>query len=115
MFIAALIAIAIAVVIACWIKEKKRNEALRRVAEELGMNFIKKGDDSVGDFTSRFKLFDHGGSRRVRNLMHGDIHDLKAFIFDYNFTTSTGESSTSHHQSVAAINMPDRNLPKFML
>ncbi len=78
-FIAALIAIIIAVVIACWIKEMNRNEALLRVAEELGMNFIKKGDDLVRDFTSRLKLFDHGDSRRVRNLMHGDIHDLKAF------------------------------------
>ncbi len=114
-FIIALIAITIAVVIGCWIKELKRNEALQRVAEELGMNFIKKGDDLVRNFTSRFRLFDHGGSRRVRNLMHGDIHDLKAFVFDYSFTTSTGESSTSHHQSVAAFNIPDRNLPKFML
>lgn len=105
----------IAFLITRWYRGKKRAAAFKNVANEMGFEFEHKGKDHISDIANRFRLFDIGSYRRVRNLLHGELSDLRIRIFDYSYTKSSGKRSRTYRQSVVAFDMPARNLTKFSL
>jgi len=95
--------------------EKKRREAIRQVAEEMGLPFYPKGDANLVTQLSMFNLFSQGRSRKIFNMLHGDTEDVNLGIFDYQFTTGSGKNSTTWKQTVVYFNSPMLNLPQFAM
>ncbi len=93
--------------------EKKRREALQRVAEELGLAFYKDGDPNLMAELSDLPLFTKGRSKRITNLIHGETDDVVMGVFDYRYTTGSGKNSHTYRQSVAFFRSGDLRLPVF--
>ena len=97
-----------------YLAEKKRTEALKRVAEELGFDFFPKDQGLLGELAS-FPLFSQGHSKRLTNLMRGEAGGLAVEIFDYRYTTGGGKSSTTWKQTVICFRLDGPGLPAFSL
>lgn len=95
--------------------EKKRTEALERVATDLSLSFSKKHDETLLATMQRFKLFNQGHSRKMKNVMQADAEIAKLSIFDYQYTTGGGQSSHVHVQTVVAMESEDLTLPNFRI
>lgn len=95
--------------------EKKRTEAWRRAAEELGFEFkAAAGNSILGRFTG-FHLFSQGRNHTVKNLLQGKTADLDVSIFDYSYTTGSGKNRRTWQQTVIAFEFDEPQLPAFSL
>jgi hypothetical protein len=95
--------------------ERKRTEALRRAADEMGFEYA--ADPGEG-FLSRypgFHLFSQGRSPDVRNLLRGKAGGLEVAIFDYSYVTGSGKSRHTWRQTVLAFEIDHADLPAFSL
>ena len=121
--ILALIAVAAAVLVAVILvsraAERKRTEAMRETASMLGLSFAgesKKPVEAGLDVTlTAFTLFRHGGAPRVRNLMRASVTDGEDIVFEYRYTVSTGKSSHTVEQTVAAFRRRAARVPAFRM
>ena len=104
--------IAAIIMVAAWKKAKQRAAEFRSLADTLGFNYV--GSDSSRTRQVNTALFRRGGRRRFRNVMNGTYGSHQVSIFDYSYTVSGGESSSTYTQTVAAI-VQDRQLPWFEL
>jgi len=95
--------------------ERKRREAIQRVADELGLAFYQDGDPDLVRQLSDMPLFSKGRSKRITNMIHGETDAVVMGIFDYRYTTGSGKNSHTHRQSVAFFRSADLNLPVFEL
>jgi hypothetical protein len=105
---------ALFVLIVLWTRQKAKQRAadLTSVALTLGFNYL--GGDSSRVPQVSTALFHRGGSRRFRNVMDGTYAGYQASVFDYSYTVSTGKSSSTYTQTVAAFTQ-DHSLPLFEL
>jgi hypothetical protein len=95
---------------------KRRNE-MRKVAEDLDMDFYEKGKYGLIDYLSDFKLFSRGHSKSIKNMLitvDGE-QELDIRIFDYRFVTGGGKSTQIHNQTVFYLHSPKLALPQFLL
>ena len=95
--------------------EKKRREGFQRVAEELGLPFYPKGDADLLSTLNGFPLFSQGHSRKMKNLLYGQIDDGDVAVFGYRYTTRSGENSATFRQNVVYFRSSDMDLPRFTL
>lgn len=95
--------------------DKKRTAALREAARELRFEFFPKGGPLKLADLSGFHLMQRGSSRRFQNLMHGSAQGVDVSIFDYQFTESGGEDSTTYYTTVARFRSLELDLPEFSL
>lgn len=93
--------------------EKKRTEALEKVATELSLSFNKKHDDRLLATMQRFKLFNQGHSRKMKNVMQADTEIARLSIFDYQYTTGGGQHSHTHTHTVITMESQGLVLPNF--
>ncbi len=93
--------------------EKKRREALQKVADELGLTFYRDGDPGLVAELSDLPLFSRGRSRRITNMIHGETEEVVLGVFDYRYTTGSGKNSHTYHQTVAFFRSADLSLPFF--
>ena len=98
--------------VASWKKGKQRASDLRTVADTLGFHYV--GNDSSPTVQVNTALFRRGSRRRFRNVMKGAHGNYQVSIFDYSYTVSGGESSSTYTQTVTAFHQ-DRQLPLFEL
>jgi hypothetical protein len=98
-----------------YVVEKKRTEALKKVADELGFEFFPKGDKDLQSSLSSYHLFTQGHSKRLKNLMRGQAANLQVDIFDYQYTTGGGKHSQTWQQSVLSVQLAQPTLPSFAL
>lgn len=94
--------------------EKQRAKKIRAVAESLGLAYAEKGD-GLREKLSMLPLFRRGRSRRIRNLLTGQIEDMAIHLFDYRFRTGSGKNSQTHNQTVAAFRVEGGRMPAFTL
>ncbi len=94
---------------------KQRVADLQRVADELGFEFLPKGDDTFLSNRADLYLFSLGRSKQLSNLMRGKIKNLKAVIFDYQYTTGSGKNRHTRSQTVAGFQLDSASLPTFSL
>ncbi|MHC4106324.1 MAG: hypothetical protein ACYSR9_15380 [Planctomycetota bacterium] len=113
--IAGFIAAVVGLIIFFVIMEKKRRQALQILAGQLGFNFSQKDDQDLIAQLSFFDLFSKGHSRRINNIMEGEIEDSYVIIFDYRYTTGGGKNSHTYNQSIILFLSDTLNLPKFAL
>ena len=95
--------------------QKKRTEGFRQVAEQLGLPFFPKGDDSLLERLGSFHLFSRGHSKKIKNMLHGETGSLEVAIFDYWYTTGHGKHRHTHGQSVVYFSCTALSLPRFAL
>ncbi len=93
--------------------EKKRTEALARVAEELAFEFLPRGDAGLSQRLARFELFNLGHSREMTNLMRGSTRDLEISIFDYKYVTGSGKHQRHWNYSIFVACRPGWDFPQF--
>jgi hypothetical protein len=95
--------------------QKKRAEAMARIAAELKLAFTPEGDETVLAEHAAFHLFLQGRSRKIRNLLRGAIRDSNIAIFDYRYTTGGGKHQHTWSQTVISFQLQGRNLPAFTM
>jgi hypothetical protein len=88
------LALAILLGVYGYLQEKKRQEALTRLAAELGFRFDPKDPFAIARNYERFRWIDQGHKRRAYNVLHGRIDDYEVKAFDYVYhTTQTTRDS----------------------
>lgn len=97
------------------VHEKKRTEALKTTATEIGLSFSDSCDDQFLARMQVFSLFKKGHGRKVKNVFSAETEAAKLRIFDYQFTTRAGQNSQTHHQTVFAIDSGSLGIPYFSL
>jgi hypothetical protein len=123
----------------CWLEERRRGEAMRAVARELGFEWT-AGDNSRGairtalraaarevgfyqptddpvlqTWLDRFHLFSWH-TTKFTHVMRGKTADLDVAIFDWTYTTRRlGRSIHALQTSVICLRAADLNLPEFFL
>lgn len=98
--------------------EKKRREALERVAAQLGMRFSAQLPEEIRSrlVQAGFGLFEQGHGRRFYNSMSKRLIDgTEITVFDYQYTRGRGKSSSTYRQSVFYAYHEDLHLPRFRL
>jgi hypothetical protein len=95
--------------------ERKRTEAFRRAADEMGFEFTPDPGEGVLRRYPGFHLFSQGRRPDVRNLLRGRAGGLEVSIFDYSYVTGSGKSRHTWRQTVLAFEFDDADLPGFSL
>lgn len=98
--------------------EKKRREALRQVADDMGLEYLEEGSHDLSlslESMHESKLFNRGRARRFRSVIQGQTDDVSIYLFDYFFTTGSGKHSRTHRQTVACLQSPNLALPQFAM
>ena len=94
---------------------KARTTAFKEQAEQMGLQFVDNPDGQIFEYFGNFKLFNRGRARRMKNLVEGDSGDVKLSIFDYQFTTGSGKSTTTHNQTVISLQSLQLSCPEFTM
>lgn len=110
--IATLIAIAIGV---SMYFEKKRREALEKVAADLGLEFFPQGISGLLGALQGFTLFSSGRGHALTNTIRGVTDDVELTIFDLTYTTGSGKHAHTHRQTVIRFVSPRLSLPDFTI
>ncbi|NND97843.1 MAG: hypothetical protein HKN47_11000 [Pirellulaceae bacterium] len=95
--------------------EQARTEKLKAIADELGLEFFPKGDDSVKNSLGHLQLFNRGHGRRMQNMLSGQSDEIEMAIFGYRYTTGGGKNQQTHQQTVISFQTPALSLPAFEL
>ena len=93
--------------------EKKRREALEKVAVDLGLEFFPQGIPGLVEALRGFALFDAGRGHSVTNTIRGLTDDVELTIFDLTYTTGSGKHSHTHRQTVIRFASSQLGLPDF--
>ncbi len=99
-----------------YLADKKRREAMMRVARLLGLSYSPTADSDLSRRFSLFQLGTKGHSQSIRNVLRGNYQGLEVGLFDYSYTTGSGKHRHTTHQSVVFLPQPDAGaLPFFTL
>lgn len=93
--------------------EKKRREALEKVAADLGLEFFPQGIPGLLGMLQGFALFNTGRGHSITNTIRGVTDDVELSIFDLTYTTGSGKQSHTHRQTVIRFASSRLNLPDF--
>jgi hypothetical protein len=96
-------------------REAERSEKVERAARLLGFDFQKERSGLLEAEWAKSHLFQQGRRRHAFNVMKGSVGAREGTLFDYRYTTGSGNHSRTHRQTVAAIHLPERRLPGFEL
>ena len=113
-FVGILTIIGIIFVVGFWM-DRKRREAIQKIAEQLGLTFYPDGLDSALQGIDHFKLFNHGRARKQSKAIVAESEGTFLCIFDYQYTVGSGKHSHTHRQTVAAIKSPALQMPEFAM
>lgn len=93
---------------------KARNQKMRNIAAELNFHFSDLNDTGLFQQLSEFKLFNHGKSPKITNVLSSEVNiNTECHVFDYSYIISTGKSSHEYNQTVLFINSKELSLPQF--
>jgi carbonic anhydrase len=98
-----------------WYLNKKRRGNIKLAAESL--NFTYSADNGKGLLESLgvFKLFNIGGSKKITNIMTGNMNNIPVTVFDYSYITGGYKNSRARRQSVVMFESERLRLPEFIL
>lgn len=113
LFVGIAILVVLSIIVGTAAANKKRTESLQRIAEELNLTFSKESDTRLLTVMNRFKLFNRGRSRKMKNVMQADTEIARLSIFDYQYTTGGGNNSRTHRFSVVSMESDELKLPDF--
>ena len=93
--------------------DKKRREAWQAVAESMGFSFTPK--DTAFHEGRSFRIFTKGSGRKGKNILAGEAQGVRLCMADYQYTTGSGNNSSTHRQTVCIVENPELALPRFAL
>lgn len=98
-------------------KNKKRKEAMTKVAARLGMSYTTKDEYGTKTLLGDFKLFQSGVSKSITHFLHKkeEEQDIDTYIFDYRYVVNTGNSAIPFTQTVFFIQSKELDLPLFFM
>lgn len=94
-------------------REKKRTEALRKVAGDLELHFENGGAPALLAELGRFTHIWEWSLAEIRNIMKGSVHGAEVCLFDFS-GTAQGSRSRKYF-TVARFRLPDLHLATFTL
>jgi len=103
------------VILAVRAAERRRTEALQQLGQELGLDFDPDATGMPAPEFTHLRLFQHGRGRKARNLFYCRHRGQDSYLFDYQYTVSSGKSSHTYRQTVAAFPVREKTLPDFDL
>lgn len=115
LFIALIIVATLMVLAASFYANHLRTEAIKTLAMNLGFEFCGYGNQAIPSSVWSFDLFNKGRSRRVSNLIRGQMMDAEVSLFDYSYRTGSGKNSHTHRQTVVLVKSRELQLPFFLL
>jgi hypothetical protein len=95
--------------------EKKRREALAKVAADLGLEFFPQGIPGLLAAIQGFTLFSSGRGHSVTNTIRGLTDDVELTIFDLTYTVGSGKNSSTYRQTIVRFASPRLRLPEFVV
>jgi hypothetical protein len=96
-------------------KHAERVAALQAAADRLGWSFREEVDFKAIPDLKRFELFRQGSSPKLRNLMTSPTGEIRAVLFEFAYTVSSGKSSHTVTQTVFYATSDELRLPSFSL
>lgn len=98
---------------------KKRREALRQAAQELGLQFLEGPDATYDDRFPFLKKLCQGSNRYAFNILRGAYGGHFVELFDYHYEThssdSKGNRTTHHHYFSFYMLLHDRDFPELII
>jgi hypothetical protein len=102
---------------------KKRREALRAIAGQLGWDFAPSRDTHHDEEYAHFEIFRRGHSRYAYNTMYGTAtigghtHPAKMGDFEYKVTSSNGKTTTTttYTFSYLIVHLPFSGVPDLLI
>lgn len=118
-FVAILVALAVAALVSILVYVTRRAAATRRaafevVARQAGWSFSPESisPETVG--AGDFPLFTHGRARKAQNVMRSADPGQQVSVFDYQYTVGAGQDQHTTVQTVVHVPIP-LSLPPFVL
>lgn len=102
------------IAVAYWM-DLKRRDALRQLADELGLQFYNDGFEINLQGAENFKLFNTGRAKKRSKAIVAESEDTTLYIFDYSYTVGSGKNSRTYNQTLAVIQNPDLRIPDFAM
>jgi|JI10StandDraft_1071094.scaffolds.fasta_scaffold00215_24 hypothetical protein len=96
-------------------RERDRNSAIRNFAYNAGMVYSENAAVGMLKQLQAFELFKQGTQRKIKNLVIDRELDPEHFMFDYEYTISTGKTSHTYTQNVQFFDSKALSLPQFRL
>jgi hypothetical protein len=96
-------------------KEKQRTKDLQERAGSLNLAFFPNDDLELLASLHEMHLFSQGRGRQLKNVIQAGTDDVDIYIFDYQYTTGGGKSSSTWQQTVMLFRSPSLQLPAFTL
>lgn len=110
-FLFPLVIFAVAVVLfIAFVAERRRTEAMRALAAQLGLRYHARS----GGIPKQFQFLNRinqGHGRYARNILDGVHRGRQVLIFDYHYTTGSGKN-TQHHQFSFFLLRLERSFPE---
>jgi len=113
--VVAVLALIAGIVMLSFRLERKRTEALVVVCQGLGLVFEPNGDLVALQAQGDLPLYNHGHSKKVKNVMSGQAGNHELRLFDYQYTTGGGKNSHTWTQTVALFPRVGERLPELLL
>ena len=96
-------------------KAKERREALQLAAQQMGWPFMPEAAMNAIPYLDRFQLFSRGHSKKILNMIYGQMNEARVSLFDYTYTIGYGRNRQTYFQSVVYFESPRLSLPSFTL
>lgn len=109
------IGIAIAIMVAAFIRHKRRIKDFRSLAAKMGFTFKEEKNHIITDYQMNFKIFDRGRSKKITAYMEATKNETTIAIFDYKFITGGGKNSTTHKNTFIIFQNASFAFPEFTL
>lgn len=103
------------IIYVAWLMEKRRREAMARLASKLGYGFSARDGWGIPGRYGQIDLFRRGHSRRARNVINGERDGAAVKIFDYRYTTGSGKNKSTHSRNVMIVEMPEQRFPELFI
>lgn len=100
------------IIYAVYAAQKRRTEALRMACRMMGFRFE---ETSEPDELDAFPLHNHGRSRKLINVLRGELGGRPATIGDYSYYVNSGKSGHRVSQTVVLFTTAMSGLPDFDL
>jgi len=113
--VVAVLALIAGIVMLSYRIERKRTEALAAACQGMGLTFEPEGDLEALRAQGDLPLFNHGHSKKLKNVISGQVRDRDLRLFDYQYTTGGGKNSHTWKQTVALFPRAGERLPELLL
>jgi len=94
---------------------EERRRMLQYVASQMGWAFAAEASPSMIPNLGSYHLFSQGHSKKMENMLYGEIEGGRAAVFDYAYTVGHGKNRHRYHQTVAYFQSRNLSLPPFSL